>query len=294
MVVSQIWIQHLHCTQIIGHCHLRAGSEIDPFLGGSLFTAMVIALADVEQEFKYTMSGFYGYRIPEIEGIGLFTVSNKHFRIFFLCEGLYKKGIPYLPGKKISKKIEELLRRLEQKLPHDTCSLAHRLEDGYYWFDLMCSIGFGGEIQVEIIQEVFPLRSVSIHTQWGRAKGDDVSIIRIESSELGSLGYGWKDRDEMVSSKIEGIFTKPQRSFVVYNTLFTQIKEFIPEFEPNTIVLTYQHQAASRPQTALVAFLSIKYNILDIRYCIPIAEDIGLEGTNTEAYLRSLFFDIPQ
>ena len=157
VVVSQIWIQHLHCTQIIGHCHLRAGSEIDPFLGGSLFTAMVIALADVEQEFRFTMSGFYGYRIPEIEGIGLFTVSNKNFRIFFLCEGLYKKGIPYLAGKEISKKLEELFRQLEQKLPHDTCSLAHRLEDGYYWFDLMCSIGFGGEIQVETIQEVFPL-----------------------------------------------------------------------------------------------------------------------------------------
>lgn len=42
VIVSQIWIQHLHCTQIIGHCHLRAGSEIDPFLGGSLFTAMVV------------------------------------------------------------------------------------------------------------------------------------------------------------------------------------------------------------------------------------------------------------
>jgi hypothetical protein len=293
VVVSQIWIQHLHCTQIIGHCHLRAGSEIDPFLGGSLFTAMVNALADVEQEFKYTMSGFYGYRIPEIEGIGLFTVSDDHFRIFFLCEGLYKKGIPYFAGKKISKKFEKLFRELRHKLPVDNCSLAHRLENGYYWFDLMCSIGFGGEIQVEKINEVFPLRSVSIHTQWVRPKDKGVSIVRIESSELGSLGYGWRDRDEMVSSKIEGIFSRPQRSFVVYNTLFTQIKEFIPEFEPNTLVLTYQQKAIKRPQTALVAFLSIKHNVLDIRYCIPLAENIGIEGTNADAYLRSLFLDSP-
>ncbi len=146
VVLSQIWVQHLHCTQIIGHCHLRTGSEIDPFLGGNLFTALVNTLADVEQEFKYTLSGFNGYRIPEIEGIGLFTVSNRRFRIFFLCEGFFHRGIPYLAGKEISRKIEKLFDQLEKKIPTDNCPLVHRLEDSYYWFDLMCSIGFGGEI----------------------------------------------------------------------------------------------------------------------------------------------------
>lgn len=297
VIISQIWIQHLHCTQIIGHCHLRAGSEIDPFLGGSLFTAMVITLADIEQEFKYTMSGFYGYRIPEIEGIGLFTVSNGHFRIFFLCEGLYKKGIPFLAGKKISQKIERLFDQLEKELPnYRDCSLIHKLEDGPYWFDLMCSSGFGGEIQVETIQTIFPLRSVSIHTRSNPPKEHEIGILRIESSELGSLGYGWRDRDEMVSTKIEGIFNSPQRSFEVYRSIFTQIKEFLPQFEPNTMVLTYQRSTKKRAETALVAFLSQKSNTLDIRYCIPLVENLGgsIEGINTDVYMRSLFFDMPR
>ena len=81
MVVSQIWVQHLHCMQIIGHCYLRGGSELEPELGGLLYTALVVTLAEIEQEFQYKMSGVYGYRIPEIEGIGLFTIQNDYFRI---------------------------------------------------------------------------------------------------------------------------------------------------------------------------------------------------------------------
>ncbi len=293
VVVSQIWIQHLHCTQIIGHCHLRAGSMVEPELAGSLYTAMVVALAEVENEFLYTMSGFYGYRIPDIEGIGLFTVSNKKFRIFFLCEGLYKKGIPYLAGKKISSHINSLFKKLEEKVPHDTCKLAHKLEKGSYWFDLMCAAGFGGEINIDTIQTIYPLRSVSIHTcQDDKTSSEEkISVLRIESSELGSLGYGWKDRDEMVATKIEGIFMKPQRSFVVYRTLFQQIKEFVPGFEPNTIVLTYQQRAVLDMYTALVGFLSLKENMLDIRYCIPVPVGLGIAGYQTPQYLRSLIFE---
>ena len=150
VLISQIWVQHLQCTQIIGHCHLRAGSALEPDLAAGLHSAMIIVLSDVEQEFQYTVSGVYGYRIPDIEGIGLFTVSDKYYRIFFLCEGLYKKGIPYLAGKKISKQIDQLFAQLrEKKADSISCNLTHRLESGSYWFDLLCSSGFGGEIEVE-------------------------------------------------------------------------------------------------------------------------------------------------
>ncbi len=294
VVVSQIWIQHLVCTQIIGHCHLRTGSEIDPFLGGSMFTALEATLADIEHEFKYTMSGFYGYRIPEIEGIGLFTVSNKNFRLYFLCEGLHKKGIPYLAGKEISQKIKKLFSHLQDKSYADSCTSAHRLEQGSYWFDLMCSVGFGGEIRVKLIDKIYPLRSVTIHTK-SHLQTSNTTIFRLESSLLGSLGYGWKDRDDMIASKIEGIFREPQRSFQFYETIFRQIKEFVPTFKPNTVILTYQptHQltSESESQSALIAFLSIKGDSLDIRYCIPVAESSGIHGTQTNIFLQSLFLD---
>ena len=58
---------------IIGPRHLRVGSELEPELGGSLYTALVISLAEIEKSHQYAMSGIYGYRIPH-EGIGLFTV----------------------------------------------------------------------------------------------------------------------------------------------------------------------------------------------------------------------------
>ncbi|MFX0050464.1 MAG: hypothetical protein ACFFAJ_00535 [Candidatus Hodarchaeota archaeon] len=48
VVVSQIWIQHLNCMQIIGHTHLRIGSEIEPELGGTLYTALLTALSQIE------------------------------------------------------------------------------------------------------------------------------------------------------------------------------------------------------------------------------------------------------
>ncbi|MHA1993990.1 MAG: hypothetical protein ACW97Z_05580 [Candidatus Hodarchaeales archaeon] len=290
VVISQIWVQHLNCTQIIGHCHLRTGSELDPFLGGSMFTALVATLADIEHEFKYTMSGFYGYRIPEIEGIGLFTVSNKNFRIFFLCEGLYRKGIPYLAGKELSQQINRLFSHLQDKSYADSCTYAHRLEEGSYWFDLMCSVGFGGEISVGLIDEIYPLRSVTIHTK-SHLQTSNTKIFRLESSLLGSLGYGWKDRDDMIASKIEGIFREPERSYHFYEAIFKQVREFIPNFEPNTVILTYQPSSGSESQSALVAFLSVKGDSLDIRYCIPIVKSSGMHGTPTNLYLQSLFLD---
>lgn len=107
--------------QIIGHCYLRGGSELEPELGGLLYTVLVVTLAEIEQEFQYKMSGVYGYRIPEIEGMGLFTIQNDYFRIFFLCEGLYGRGIPYLAGRKIFHNVNELFKRLETTLSIDKC-----------------------------------------------------------------------------------------------------------------------------------------------------------------------------
>ena len=290
VIVSQIWIQHLTCTQIIGHCHLRSGSELDPFLGGSMFTALVATLADIEDEFKYTMSGFYGYRIPEIEGIGLFTVSNKNFRIYFLCEGLLTEGIPYLAGKEISQKMKKLFSHLQEKSYADSCTYAHRLEQGSYWFDLMCSVGFGGEISVELIDKIYPLRSVTIHTK-SHLHTSHTKIFQLESSLLGSLGYGWKERDDMIASKIEGVFREPERSYQFYEVIFHQIREFIPSFEPNTVIITYQPSSGSDSENALVAFLSVKGDSLNIRYCIPVAKSSGIHGTATNAYLQSLFLN---
>ncbi len=289
VVISQIWIQHLHCTQIIGHCHLRTGSALEPELAGGLYSAMVIALADVEQEYQFTMSGVYGFKIPDIEGIGLFTVSNKYYRVFFLCEGLYKKGIPYLAGKKITKQINHLFDQLQERSDPSSCELIHQLEEGSYWFDLMCSTGFAGEIQLETIEEVFPLYSVAIHTK--SHLPSENAIFRLESYILGSLGYGWKEQDDMVATKVEGIFREPQRSFEVYTTLFKQIREFSPQFEPNTIVLTYH--PALRPQTTnfLIAFLSLKDDTLNIRYCIPSSAGLGIKGTPTGVFLKSLYLE---
>ena len=90
VVVSQIWVQCIRCMSIIGHVHLRVGSELEPELGGSLYTALVLALSEIEQFEKalhqYAVSGVYGYRIPDNEGIGLFTVQRRNFRIFFFVK----------------------------------------------------------------------------------------------------------------------------------------------------------------------------------------------------------------
>ena len=290
VLISQVWIQHLHCTQIIGHCFLRAGSALEPDLAANLYSAMAIVLADVEHEFQFTMSGVYGYKIPDLEGIGLFTVSGKYYRVFFLCEGLYDKGIPYLAGKKISKKINQLFEQLNKKTDSVSCELTHRLESGSYWFDLLCSIGFVGEIEVEKINEIYPLSHVAIHTK-SHLTSNNLNIFRLESSILGSLGYGFQDRDEMVEAKIEGIFREPQRSFEVYGALFNQIREISPAFEPNTIILTYHPTNLPRSANALIAILSRNAESLNIRYCVPVIPGFGIYGIKTDTYLKTLFLE---
>ncbi len=57
------------------------------------------------------------------------------------------------------------------------------------------------------------------------------------------------------------------------------------------MVLTYQQSGVRKSQTVLISFLSLKGDVLEIRYCIPLVEDICIDGIKTNAYLRSLFFD---
>ncbi|MFX1516627.1 MAG: hypothetical protein ACFFC6_09980 [Promethearchaeota archaeon] len=179
----------------------------------------------------------YGYCIPEIEGIGLFTIQNNHFRIFFLVEGLSGRGGSYLAGKQISHNVTRLFNQLETKIPVDSCRSVHQVEEGSFWFDLMCSLGFGGNITIKEIERIFPLRFVRIRVN--HIKDYNVEVVRLESADLGTLGYGWQEKLKMVATKIEGIYRKPQSSFLVYKALFKQITEFISEFNPNTIILTY-------------------------------------------------------
>lgn len=156
VVVSQIWIQHLNCMQIIGHTHLRIGSELEPELGGTLYTALVTALSQIEPTYSdYAVSGVFGYKIPDNEGIGFFTIQNPHFRVFFLCEGLYGRGIPFLGGIQTSRKIKMLFKRLEEIIPHEECMLAHPTDrDGGFWFNLIISLGFGEQIPIEELEAV--------------------------------------------------------------------------------------------------------------------------------------------
>lgn len=259
--VSQIWVQCTRCTSIIGHVHLWVGSELEPELGGSLYTALVVALSEMEQSGslrqQYTVSGVYGYRIPNNEGIGLFTVQSANFRIFFLCEGLYGRGIPFLSGMKIGKKLRKLFFRLEEIITQDHCYQLHPFDElGSFWFDLIFSAGFGENIPLEEIEKVLPLQFIRIHA---KTKEDNmVEIESIESAELGSLGYGWQTIDELLNSKIQAIFGKPDYSFLIFKALFNQISEFVTdlEFIPNTIILSYQ-TGNLQENVSLIAFLSL-------------------------------------
>ncbi|MHA1213790.1 MAG: hypothetical protein ACTSR2_05470 [Candidatus Hodarchaeales archaeon] len=254
-----------------------------------MYTALVVALSDIEEPSNYSMSGIYGYRIPDNEGIGLFTVQKSIYRIFFLCEGLYGRGIPSIRGK-ISEKLEVLFEELEKIVTPESCELLHQFEESdTFWFDLVYSKGFGENIPLEEIEYVFPLLHLQIKIK--SFEGKKIEIESVESVELGSLGYGWKEVHELLAGRVQAIFNKPDYSFLIYRTLFIQISEFVQDFEPNTIILTYQ-TGKLQENVALIAFLSLKEKQLDIRYCLPIAPDIELEGSRSiHSYLRSLILE---
>jgi len=287
VVVSQIWIQHLPCMHIIGHCHLRGGIELEPELGGALYTALALALAEVEKAPHYTMSGVFGHAIPELEGMGIFTVQSGNYRIFFLCEGLYGHGIPYLAGKKMVKKINNLFHLLEKDDSQDSCIITHKSKGGSYWFDLICLSGLGEYIQIEEITSIFPLQTVSF--QFKQSTENDLDIIRMESSCLHDLGYGWREKYNTIIKKIEALFLNPMYSFMVYKSLFDQFIEFNPDFQPNLLVLTYQQGDLQAIENAIVAILSLESNKLTIEYCLPVTTGESLEGSHSVSiFLRSL------
>jgi len=279
--------------QIIGHCHLRLGSELEPYLGGTLYTALVTALAEIEPPpYEYIMSGVYGFRIPDNDGVGFFTIQNKNFRVFFLCEGLFGQGIPFLAGTKISNSIRQLFDWLEAEISTVDCQLAHvtTLDDSS-WFELITSLEFGRNIPIEQYEEIYPLRYIQINIS--RPTPNSVEIKDLETSELlAPLSIGWGGIDRVIASKIQGIFSKPHFSFLIYEALFNQISEFVSDFQPNTIILTYSRGDLLENQVSIVSFLSIAENSLTIRYCLPIVEGLEIEGTRkVHSYLRSIYLN---
>ncbi len=277
---------------IIGHCHLRGGFELEPELGGALYTALALALSEVEKAPHYTMSGVFGHAIPELEGMGIFTVQSGNYRIFFLCEGLYGHGIPYLSGKEMGKKINNLFQLLEEDDSQDSCVMTHKSKGGSYWFDLICISGLGEYIQIEEITSIFPLQTVSF--QFKQTTEEDHDIIRMESSRLHDLGYGWKEKYNTIVKKIEALFLNPKYSFLIYKALFDQFNEFNPDFQPNLLVLTYQQGDLQAIENAIIAILSLESNKLTIEYCLPITTGESLEGSHSvNIFLRSLVLNSP-
>ena len=293
VVVSQIWIQHLSCMQIIGHCHLRVGSELEPALGGTLYTALVTALSEIEPPPNiYIMSGVYGFRIPNNEGIGFFTIQNKNFRIFFLCEGLFGQGIPYLAGTAISKRIRSLFKWLEREITVEDCKIAHvSKQEDTFWFDLIVSLGFGRNIPIEQYEKIYPLRYIEINAS--RSAENEVIINNLETSEIAApISIGWEHIDQVIAAKIQGIFSRPHFSFLVYEALFNQISEFVPDFQPNTIILTYSRGDLLENQSSIVSFLSINQSTLSIRYCLPMPRIVEIEGSQkVHLFLRSIYLN---
>ncbi|WP_455143515.1 hypothetical protein [Candidatus Hodarchaeum mangrovi] len=234
------------------------------------------------------MSGIYGYKIPDNEGIGLFTVQKNRFRIFFLCEGLYGSGVPSIKGK-LSNNLEKLFKSLERHFTKDFCYLLHRFEErDTFWFELIYSCGFGENIPLDELEYIFPIQFLQIKT---KISGKEIDIDTVETVELGSLGFGWRGVHEFLAKHIQEIFSKAQFSFLLYQTLFIQLSEFVQDFTPNTIILTYQ-AGHLQENIVLVAFLTLNENNISIRYCLPISSDLEVIGSRSiHSYLRSLFLE---
>ena len=234
------------------------------------------------------MSGIYGYKIPDNEGIGLFTVQKDRFRVFFLCEGLYGHGIPSIKGK-LSINLKKLFKSLEKHFPKDSCYFLHRFEErNTFWFELIYSCGFGENIPLDELEFIFPIQFLQINTKFS---GKKIEIDSVETVELGSLGFGWRGVHEFLARHIQEIFSKPQFSFLLYQTLFTQISEFVQDFTPNTIILTYQ-AGKLQEDIVLVSFLTLHENYISFRYCLPITSDLDVTGSRSiQSYLKSLFLE---
>ncbi|MFX0149247.1 MAG: hypothetical protein ACFFAJ_00545 [Candidatus Hodarchaeota archaeon] len=120
-----------------------------------------------------------------------------------------------------------------------------------------------------------------------------MKIEKLETADLGSsLGKGVEIIDILIASKTQGIFSNPQFSFLIYEAPFHQIRDFVPDFHPNTIVLTYSHGDFTKGRSPLVAFLSLHKDELTIQFCLPMQSGVGIEGIYLiSSYLRSLLFN---
>ena len=289
VLISQIWIQHRYCGQIIGHCHFRVGTEIEPELGGVLFSALTMTLESIESTQHCCIAGAYGFQLPNIEGNGLFTTQNENFRIYFLCEGLYNGGIPSLANRQFIQKIKDLYNELNQLGLQNTCKDGHKIQGDPFWFDLISSIGLGGNLYLDEIKKAYPLRLIRMNLAQSDGEGSRY-ISNLEIIKLGSLGPGWKGIDELISQKIDGIFLNPIHSFNVFCDFFRQFQDLRSDFEPNAVILAYNHEFLN--QIALLAFLTIDNAVLNMRFCLPISSGLVLENESTiSSSLQSYFLN---
>ena len=205
--------------------------------------------------------------------------------MFFGVNYLWKFLIGICPD------LNKLFKSLERQFTKDSCDLLHRFEErDTFWFELIYSCGFGENIPLDELEFIFPIQSLQINIKFS---GREIEIDSVETVELGSLGFGWQGVHEFLAKHIQEIFRKPQYSFLLYQTLFTQISEFVQDFNPNTIILTYQ-AGYLQEDIVLVAFLTLHEKNVSIRYCLPISSDLEVIGSRSiHSYLRSLFLEPP-
>ncbi|MHA2173345.1 MAG: hypothetical protein ACXABI_00825 [Candidatus Hodarchaeales archaeon] len=246
-----------------------------------------MTLESIESTQQCSIAGAYGFQLPDIKGIGLFTTQNENFRIYFLFKGLYTCGIPFLANKQFIQKIEELYLQLEQLSIQQTCQDGHKIEGELFWYNLISSIGLGGHIFLDEIENAYPLRLIRINLTLNDGKGSR-NIKKLENIKLGSLGLGWKEIDELISQKIKGILINPEYSFEVFNNFFLQFKELRSDFEPNAVILAYNNEFLN--QIMLLAVLTNCNRELSIRFCLPISSGLSLDdGCTISSSLQSLF-----
>ncbi len=287
VLISQVWIQHLYCGQIIGHCNFRVGTEIEPELGGALFSALTLTLESIESTQQCCIAGAYGFQLPNIEGIGLFTIQNDDFRIYFLCEGLYNGSIPSLENKEFNQKTNDLYDELKKFNFKNTCRDGHKIVGEHFWFDLLSSFGLGGHLYLDEVKKAYMLRLIRINLAQIDGKGSR-KIKNLENVKLGSLGLGWKDIDELISQKIEGIFINPEYSYDVFSDFFRQFRDLRSGFEPNAVILVYNNEFLN--QIALLAVLTNYNRELSVRFGLPISSGLVLDDESLISSSLQSFF----
>jgi len=278
VLISQVWIQHLPCTQILGYSYLRVGSAVDPDLACPLYSALVTALSELqkdndERDAFVHLSSVYGYS-PQTQGLGLLTMQQGDFRIVLLCEGFTGKGIPYLIGDTLTK-VLQLLNQLGNIITEEDCQQGHTTEDRdeSFWWNLVVKHGMG-QLQIEKeITKIYPLRFVKI--QFKKGKNDKIVIHTLEDvKQRFSYGFGF---DDLVEKKIQMILKNPHDTFELYRALFQQMAEFQPDFSPNSLVLIYHKGDFSDMTSALVVLLSLTTEELALQFGVPLVPGLYLE-----------------